>query len=67
MEAVAGSTAVSINTIQFDSRKVEFNDVYVAVKGTLTDGHKFIQAAVDKGALAIICEKLPENIVNGVT
>lgn len=67
MEAVAGNTAVSINTIQFDSRKVEFNDVYVAVKGTLTDGHKFIQAAVEQGALAIICEELPENIVNGIT
>lgn len=67
MEAVVGSTAVTVNYIQFDSRKVELNDVFVAVRGTLSDGHKFINTAVDQGALAVICEELPSKIINGVT
>ncbi len=67
MEAVSGSTAVTINSIHFDSRKVELNDVFVAIRGTVSDGHQFIKTAVDKGALAIICEELPQNIVNGIT
>lgn len=67
MEAVAGSTAVTINEIHFDSRKVQLNDVFVAVRGTLVDGHDFITTAVNNGALAVICEELPANIVNGVT
>ncbi|MEP6262433.1 MAG: UDP-N-acetylmuramoyl-L-alanyl-D-glutamate--2,6-diaminopimelate ligase [Gillisia sp.] len=67
MEAVVGSTAVSINAIQFDSRKVAFNDVFVAIRGTISDGHKFITTATNQGAIAIICEELPEKIVNGVT
>lgn len=67
MDAVVGSTAVAIKDIQFDSRKVELNDVFVAVRGTISDGHKFISNAVDKGALAVICEELPEKIINGVT
>lgn len=67
MEAVSGSTAITINSIQFDSRKVGLNDVFVAVKGTISDGHKFITNAVDQGALAVICEELPANIINGIT
>lgn len=67
MEAVSGSTSVTVNAIQFDSRKVELNDVFVAIRGTLSDGHKFIDTAVNNGALAVICEELPSNIVNEVT
>lgn len=67
MEAVTGSTTVTINSIQFDSRKVQLNDAFVAVRGTLSDGHNFIKAAVDKGALAVICEELPKDLVNGIT
>ncbi len=67
MEAVVGSTAVTINTIQFDSRMVALNDVFVAVRGTISDGHKFISTAVKQGALAVICEELPEKIINGIT
>ena len=39
IEAVAGSTDVAVNKIEFDSRRVEFNDVFVAIKGVLSDGH----------------------------
>lgn len=67
LEAVTGSTDVAINEIHFDSRKVELNDVFVAVRGTISDGHDFIEKAVEKGALAVVCEEMPENVINGVT
>ncbi len=67
LEKVVGNTSVAINELQFDSRKVSLNDVFIAVKGTISDGHQFIGRAADQGALAIICETLPELIVNGIT
>ena len=67
LEAVVGNTAVAITDVHFDSRKVSLNDVFVAVRGTQSDGHDYIIKAVNQGALAIICEELPENIVNGIT
>ena len=67
LTAVSGSTDAMVNEICFDSRKVSMDDVFVAIKGTLTDGHLYIQKAIDSGAKAIVCETLPEQIVNGVT
>lgn len=67
IEAVKGSTDVAINSIDFDSRKVSMNDVFVAIRGTLSDGHDFIEKAINQGAIAIICEEFPEKIINGVT
>jgi len=67
IEKVIGSTSVSINNIDFDSRKIELNDVFVAIKGTLSNGHDFIGKAIDNGALVIISEEIPSNIINGVT
>ncbi len=67
LEKIVGSTSVAIHDIHFDSRKVSLNDVFIAVKGTLSNGHDFIKKAADQGALAIICENLPEEIVNGIT
>lgn len=67
LEAVKGSTEVAISKIEFDSRKIELNDVFVAIKGTQADGHLFIDKAVNQGALVIVCEVFPERIVNGVT
>lgn len=67
LEKVVGSTSVAIHNVQFDSRKVSLNDVFVAVKGTISDGHEFINIAANQGALAIICEELPERIINGIT
>ncbi|MDC6468063.1 UDP-N-acetylmuramoyl-L-alanyl-D-glutamate--2,6-diaminopimelate ligase [Flavobacteriaceae bacterium] len=64
---VIGSTSVAINNIEFDSRKIEFNDVFVAIKGVLSDGHDYIEKASDLGALVIICEKIPDKIINGIT
>lgn len=48
---------VEINNVQFDSRKVESGDVFVAVNGTETDGHKYIPSAIEKGAAAIVYQE----------
>ena len=64
---VTGSTSVAINNIEFDSRKIKFNDVFVAIKGVLSDGHDYIEKASDLGALVVICEKIPDKIINGIT
>jgi UDP-N-acetylmuramoyl-L-alanyl-D-glutamate--2,6-diaminopimelate ligase len=67
LSAVSGDTNIMVNLVHFDSRKVSMDDVFVAVRGTVTDGHKFIQKAVDSGARAIVCEELPELMVDGIT
>ncbi|RBA29499.1 UDP-N-acetylmuramoyl-L-alanyl-D-glutamate--2,6-diaminopimelate ligase [Flavobacterium tibetense] len=67
IDAVKGPTDIAVNKIEFDSRKIELNDVFVAIKGSLSDGHAFIDKALELGASAIICETFPERIVNGVT
>lgn len=67
LEAVVGNTAVAITDVHFDSRKVGLNDVFVAIRGTQSDGHDYIVKAVEQGAIAIVAEELPEQIINGIT
>ena len=67
LTAVSGSTNVMVNTVQFDSRKVAMDDVFVAIRGLVSDGHDYIEKVVNSGAKAIICEKLPEQMVNEIT
>lgn len=67
IESVVGNTKASIGNIHFDSRQVGLNDAFVAVKGVTVNGHDYIEKAVNQGAIAIVCEELPENFVNGVT
>ena len=67
LEKVVGNTSVPITNIHFDSRSIRLNDVFVAIRGSISDGHDYIKIACDNGALAVICEKLPENFVNGIT
>ncbi len=57
-----GSTNPVIKNIVFDSRLVEQGSLFVAVLGTHVDGHRFIQKAIESGAVAIVCEEYPENI-----
>ena len=64
---VVGDTSVAVRNIEFDSRKVGLNDVFVAVKGTLSDGHDYIQKASEQGAITIICEEIPKKVINGIT
>ncbi len=56
-----------INKIEFDSRKIQQDDVFVAIRGTVSDGHDFIEKAINLGAVAVVCDTLPEVIVTGVT
>ena len=67
IEAVNGSTDVAIEKMEFDSRKISENDVFIAIRGTISDGHDFIETAINKGAIAIICGTFPEIIVTGIT
>lgn len=67
LSAVSGTTTLGINNICFDSRKVGMDDVFVAIKGTLVDGHKYINQAIESGAKSIVCEALPEHMVSGIT
>ena len=67
IEAVKGTTDITVNAITFDSRAVALGDVFVAIKGTQSDGHEYIEKAISQGAVAIVCETLPDNEVEGVT
>lgn len=62
-----GETEKEISSIQFDSRKVEKGSLFVATCGTQVDGHAFIDSAIEKGAVAIVCEKMPDSFKEGVT
>lgn len=66
IESIIGSTLVGVESIQFDSRKVKKGALFVAQKGVVTDGHEFILSALSKGAVAIICEHLPEECKKGI-
>lgn len=67
LEAVHGSTDVAISKIEFDSRKIELDAVFVAIRGTLSDGHDYIEKAIKLGARVIICEAFPGELSAGVT
>ena len=67
IERVVGDTSVAINAIQFNSIRVESDDVFVAIKGSLVDGHKYIDAAIKNNAVAIICEVLPHDLIDEIT
>lgn len=66
IEAVNGSTDIAIGKIEFDSRKIEKNDVFVAIRGSISDGHDFIDKAIELGANAIVCDTIPEKTTKGV-
>lgn len=67
IEAVRGENDIVFKELIFDSRKVKEDSVFIAIKGTVTDGHQYITKAVEKGAVAVICQELPDEIVEGVT
>ena len=64
---VVGDVDVDITNVNIDSRRIEKGHLFLAIKGTVTDGHKFIDKAVEQGAAAILCEDMPEKQVDGVT
>lgn len=67
LNAVVGNTSVSVNAVNFDSRKVENDDLFVAIKGQIADGHEYIDIAIKNGAKGIVCETLPDSLVDGIT
>lgn len=62
-----GCTDLDITGIQMDSRLIEPGQLFVAVRGTQTDGHAYIDKAIEKGAAAVVCEQIPEVRQPGVT
>lgn len=67
IEAIKGSTEIVINKMDFDSRKIGVNDIFVAIRGTISDGHNYIEKAIGLGAVAIVCDTFPETIIKEVT
>jgi len=67
LTAVSGTTTKLVNHINFDSRSVGLDDVFVAIKGTQSDGHTYIKKAIELGANAIVCEKMPEELINEIS
>ncbi len=64
---VAGSVNTGITEVCFDSRKVSEGCLFIAVKGEISDGHDFISRAIEKGAVAIVCEVMPPEINESTT
>ncbi|MEO8765157.1 MAG: UDP-N-acetylmuramoyl-L-alanyl-D-glutamate--2,6-diaminopimelate ligase [Ginsengibacter sp.] len=64
--SVLGSTDTEVNDLETDSRKIMPGGCFIAVKGTLTDGHSYIDTAIENGAIAIICERLPGKTAENV-
>jgi UDP-N-acetylmuramoyl-L-alanyl-D-glutamate--2,6-diaminopimelate ligase len=64
---VIGSTNVAVEHITMDSRAVKPFSLFVAVDGVTVDGHNYITKAIEAGAVAIVCEKMPEVIVENIT
>src|SRR6185436_8372971 len=60
-------TNVDVSSVCFNSSQVTDRDLFVAVKGTQSDGHKYIADAIDKGALVIVCETIPDNKNENIT
>lgn len=67
LEEVVGSTNVAISAVAFDSRKVKKDSLFIATRGTATDGHAYIDRAIESGAVAIVCEELPLNQKPNIT
>lgn len=67
VEQVNGNSDVTICALQMDSRKVKAGDCFIAVKGTTSDGHTYIDKCIEQGAIAIVCEVLPAQLNPAVT
>ena len=63
---VTGPAELEVKDLQFDSRRVTDGTLFVAQRGTKVDGHEFIGGAVEKGAVAVVCEELPKKLAKEV-
>ena len=64
---IHGDDSREVSELVFDSRKITENSLYIAMRGTVVDGHSFIASSVEKGATAIVCEEFPENLSENAT
>jgi len=64
---IIGSLDKAIASVAFDSRKVDKGALFVAIKGTQVDGHNYIELAIEKGAVAIVCNNLPAKTLPKIT
>ncbi len=67
VKSVKGNTDITIEDICFDSRNAKKSSLFIAVKGNAADGHDFIDDTIKKGAIAIVCEKIPSDLKNNVS
>ena len=67
LRTVKGNTNIAVKDLQIDSRKVSNGSCFIAVRGTVADGHRFIETAITNGATAIVCETLPAILKNNIT
>ncbi len=66
INAVVGSTTVKVREIHFDSRNIQSNDLFVAIRGHASDGHDYIDIAIGSGATVVVCEVLPKQLKVGI-
>ncbi len=64
---VIGNTELGINALYLNSLEIKENDLFVAINGFTTDGHQYIQSAISKGAVAVVCEVLPKILLDEIT
>lgn len=64
---VVGATDLEITGVDIDSRQVAAGHLFMAVRGTQTDGHAYMAAAIGKGAVAVLCQEMPEELATGIT
>ena len=65
--SIHGNADCEIKGVNIDSRRIEEGHLFIAMRGTQVDGHKFIPKAIEQGAVAVLCEQLPEQLAEGVT
>lgn len=67
VKTIKGDSSADIKGVSIDSRKTAQGHLFIAMKGTQADGHKFIPKAVEQGAIAVLCEDMPAETKDGVT
>lgn len=67
IDHIIGSMDIDINYLQQDSRLIVKGDLFFAISGTESDGHNYIEKAISNGAIAVVCEKMPDCIVDNIT
>ncbi len=67
IHSIKGNTNIEVKDLQIDSRKISTGSCFIAIKGTLSDGHSFIDKAIEAGAVAIVCQTLPKTLKENIT